>query len=224
MDNNRKNLKLASAYSKCSDNNPIKLSRNKNFDWNDKTRIGDDICQIDRTTKESIYPGCYSITGNDPTRQDSKSYAKTLSTLLTHQKAINNTIHYVDCDTELLHVPLTNLRTIHQLSTRPYVGSFQGPGKNCPDKKEIDTESFLWQGLATFQKKPCQPTSGLDVTSYYFNYLPCFGNPQKVEHVVEPPVVIGGWVRGGATTRDQIRQINYRNKCLNKQNNKTIFK
>ena len=70
--------------------------------------------------------------------------------------------------------------------------------------------------------KQCGRTGGKDITSYAMNYLPCFGNPQRVEHVVEPSPDIGGWIRGGDNTRDLVRRINYKNRCLNQKNTEIL--
>jgi hypothetical protein len=200
----------------------VRLNQGRNFGWHEKNGLGDDLCHVTKREQESTYPGFYQVTGYDPSRQDCAEYADQLSTLMTHQKAYNNTVNYVDADSELTHPPLTNLRTVHQLFTRPYVGNYMGPGRHSVSPDLTDTESFLLQGYSTMQQKPCERTSGLDITSYGMNYLPCFGNPQRVEHVVEPPIEIGGWVRGGSHTRDFVRRVNYRRQCLNQENNKII--
>ena len=201
---------------------PVKLSKAKKPDWNEQNRLEQDPCHVTKREQESVYPGFYQITGFDSSRQNCAEYAELMSTLLNHQKTYNINRDYVDAHSELIQPPLTNLRIIHQLSTRPYKGNYMGPGRHsvCPDT--TDVESFLWQGHATGQFKPSEVTSGKDITGYAMNYLPCFGTPQRVEHVVEPAVEIGGWIRGGQHTRDLVRQVNYRKFCLNRENNKII--
>lgn len=194
----------------CQD--PIKLGCPKEFHWRTQTGIQDDVCQIAKRNQESVGPGCHNLTSSDPRRQDCREYSKRMSVPMNFQKQLYNTLHYADCDSQLIQSPLTNLRTIHQLFTRPYVGYFAGPGR--PDGRVVDAESFLWQGYTTLEKKACEPTSGQDVTSYAFNYLPCFGNPQRIDHVIEPPISQGGWIRGGICSRDMIRQLG--NRCIRK--------
>jgi len=193
---------------------PIRLSRDRALEWHGRDRISDDLCEVTKREQESTYPGCYQVTGYDPCKQTPSDYCQVLSTLMTNQKQYYNPLNYADADTRLTHPPLTNMKTIHQLFTRPYVGSYQGPGNRSTDPCLTDTESFLLQGFATSQFKPCEGTSGKDITSYGMNYLPCFGNPQRVEHVIEPPTALGGWVRGGEHTRDFVRRVEHRKKCL----------
>ena len=64
----------------------------------------------------------------------------------------------------------------------------------------------------------------MDLTNYYLNLLPCYGNPQRVEHIVEPPVRIGGWIRGGEPTRDIVRKINYNKHIPKLKNNQLLHK
>ena len=195
---------------------PFELSRGS-LNWNGFNRLGDDPCHIKKRERESIAPGCWNLTSHDPTVEQSCDYQQRLSTLMTHQKPYCNSA-YIECDTKLTHVPLTNLRTIHQLYTRPYVGNYQGPGRHSLCPNVMDVESRLQQGNFDPQIGSCGRTGGKDITSYGMNYLPCFGNPQKVERVVQPAPEHGGWIRGGENTRDLVRQIDYRRNCLNKQN------
>lgn len=201
---------------------PIKLSKSTKFNWYQLDRLRDDSCYLNKRNEESVYPGIYQTTGYDPTRQDSAIYGKLMSSTFNNQKQYYNTTNYVDDDTKLIQSNLTNLRTINQLSTRPYLGNYMGPGRHSLNPESMDAESFLWQGYATSQQQPCEVTSGKDITSYALNYLPCFGNPQRVEHIIPPPVAIGGWVRGGAATRDIVRQVDAQRQHQNKQNSQML--
>lgn len=195
---------------------PIKLARGP-LEWNGLNRLGDDPCEIRKQEQESVGPGNWNLTGYDTTIENTCDRLERLSTLMSHQKPYYN-IAYVDRDTELTHTPLTNLRTIHQLYTRPYVANYKGPGRHSICPKKMDVESRLWQGEFDPNISSCVRTSGLDITSYGMNYLPCAGNPQRVDRVVEPNPATGGWIRGGENTRDLIRQIDQRRNCLNKEN------
>lgn len=207
----------------CSCNN-IKLSNNDNFEWHNQNRTNYDLCQINKKEYESTLPGYLQLTGFDCQHQNKNKYTKILNTLQTHQKQYYDTLHRVNVDTDLIHPPLTNLNSKHQLFTRPYVGCYKGPGNHSIDPNDIDIESFMYQGFSSMQKKPCEKTSGMDLTNYYLNLLPCYGNPQRVEHIVEPPVRIGGWIRGGEPTRDIVRKINYNKHIQNLKNNQLLHK
>ena len=76
--------------------------------------------------------------------------------------------------------------------------------------------------LTNIKEKPCEVTRG--TTFYRYQCLPEFGNPQRVQHIIQPPVEIGGWIRGGDNTRDYVRRVDYQRRCLNVVNNLAINK
>jgi hypothetical protein len=123
---------------------------------------------------------------------------------------------FVDKDSDLRFAALTDKRYIHQLYTRPYHGSYMGAGQNTANHKPLETQ--LLQGIDTrgYVRKACDVSAGVSIDR--FECLPEFGNPQRVQHVVEP------WVRGGDHTRDYVRRINYEKQCMNRKNNKLINK
>lgn len=84
-----------------------------------------------------------------------------------------------------------DLRENLRLKDRPFLPA---PFVQVP----VDCESKLLtldQGLL---KNPVRDISQLE---HQLNYLPPFGNPQRVNHVIEPPLEMGGWIRGGKPTR-----------------------
>jgi len=200
---------------------PIQLTRGP-LKWNQLTSTDDDPCAITKREQESTYPGAWNVTAFDPMPESSADHQERLSTLMSHQKPYYTGGTYIDCDSKLVHPPLTNLRTINQLFTRPYVGNYQGPGRHSKCPNTMDTESRLWQGDFDPHIKSCGRTGGLDITTYALNYLPCFGNPQRVDRVVEPVPDVGGWIRGGENTRDFVRRVDYRRRCLNKENSQIL--
>jgi hypothetical protein len=116
---------------------------------------------------------------------------------------------------------LSNLREINQLFTRPYAGFYSGPGMRSLDNKDLETS--LQQGLLTnLRQKPCEVTRG--TTLFRYQCLPEFGNPQRAQHIIPPPVEIGGWIRGGDNTRDYVRRVDYQKRCLNKENGNIVNK
>ena len=80
---------------------------------------------------------------------------------------------------------------------------------NTENNKKLETE--LMSGLDTRSRtrRSCDVLSG--VTIDRFQCLPEYGNPQRVQHVMEP------WIRGGDNTRDYVRRINYESKLKNRK-------
>jgi len=200
---------------------PIQLGGDTEFGWNYEGRLQRDCGAVTLDEKESQRPGYYQLSGYDPQAQHSDNYANRMNEIMHFQKVYRNSYNYVDDESDLIYAELSNLRELNQLFTRPYAGFFSGPGQPSLDNKEL--ESALQQGLLTnLRQKPCEVTRG---TSFYrYQCLPEFGNPQRVQHIIPPPVEVGGWIRGGDNTRDYVRRVDYQKRCLNKVNNNIVNK
>lgn len=186
-------------------------------EWYNITRID---CDKDTTTKTettSQLPGVYQLSGFDPSHH-------TIDNIIGNanfQKVYRNNQNYIDEENRIMFPESSNLRNINQLYTRPYVGFFCGAGMRAIGHK--DTESALHQGVLTnLRDKSCQTATMK--TIHRFTPLPDYGNPQKIEHIIQPSPRQGGWVRGGIHTRDYVRQIDYQKRCLDSTNNKIIHK
>jgi hypothetical protein len=111
----------------------------------------------------------------------------------------------------LKYAQLTDLRYKHQLFTRPYIGAYMGAGQGTFDKLQ---ENKVHYGIGARVNKACN-LPGISIDR--FECLPEFGNPQRVQHIVEP------WIRGGDSTRDHVRRVNYQAMLKHKEAKKSIF-
>lgn len=215
---------LPQSRKQCQDNTslsqpkPIQYAGDTHYNWNHEDRLKRDCGAVTLTEKESQKTGVYQLSGFDPTPQSNERYANRMSEIMHFQKVYRNQEIGIDAETRLQHSQLNNLNNIQQLSTRPYLGFYSGPGTSSLDNKDL--ESSLQQGLLT----------NLRQKRFYSRYharfecLPEYGNPQRIFCIEPPPVEIGGWVRGGDGTRDLVRRIDYLKRCQNAFNNKTIIK
>lgn len=180
--------------------------------WNDLTRLNDDKCSQTLAEYQSQQPGAYFLNtpGYRPC-ESSKQYAGMMTEPAHYYKQYRSACR-VDSETDITRSPLSNPRTINQLYKRPYLGSYMGAG--APSIGLKDTESKLRYGEYLPCFKSCEPTSGSTVNRMF--HLPEWGNPQRVQHVVEP------WTRGGEPTRDYVRRVNYEMQCNNARNNREI--
>lgn len=184
--------------------------------WNDQTRLKYDPCARRAYDNESRGPGRYQVC--EPGFrwcENLKQYAQNMCAPMHYQKQYRNACN-VDNETDLYQGKLTDPRLIHQLCTRPYRGAYKGAGQNSSCGKDI--ESQLIHGLDTRggPRKACDALAGVSIDR--FHCLPEYGNPQRVQHVVEP------WIRGGDNTRDHVRRVNYERRLKNAQNSKLINK
>lgn len=169
--------------------------------WNKSGRLFYDKCAESAYYTQSKGPGSYMLNtpGLKPSDKISE-YADKIDDHRAHQQKQYRSLAHVDEETKM-RPKLTNANVINELHTRPYLGAYAGAGQRSLHK--IDEESALIMGLDTrgTPLKACDVNAGS--TAYRFEYLPEYGNPQRVQHVVEP------WIRGGESTRDYVRRINY---------------
>ncbi|MEO0236700.1 MAG: hypothetical protein ABIN35_00510 [candidate division WOR-3 bacterium] len=157
-------------------------------------------------------PGIYQLTGYDPERSTINDHLDRITQRVIYPMVYRNNQKYTDQETYLIHSKPTNLRYINQLMTRPYLGCYCGVGTASMDNKDL--ESFLQQGILSNPRiKACQSVTMKEINR--FIPLPEYGNPQRVEHIIPPPPHLGGWVRGGAHTRDLVRRVDHLRRCQN---------
>ena len=181
------------------------------MEWNELTRLSQDVCSQTLEEKQSQLSGLYHVaTPGYRWCESAKSYGYLMSEPAHYYKVYRSGCN-VDRETDLQHSNLTNYRYKNQLFARPYLGAFMGAGQRGMEK---DLESQLIYGSDTRIKKAMNTLSEASIDR--FESLPEYGNPQRVQHVVEP------WIRGGDATRDYVRRINYEKHCQNKKNNSIV--
>lgn len=184
------------------------------MEWHKLTRLNQDICAQTLDQKQSQLPGLYKIqTPGFRWCESEKNYSMLMSEPTHYYKQYRNGCT-VNTDSELRYAPLTDKRYIHQLFTRPYLGSFQGAGQRSMNNKDVETELIYGLDTRGVPRKACDVLAGVSIDRFWC--LPDYGNPQRVQHVIEP------WVRGGDHTRDYVRRVNYEKQCLNRKNNRLI--
>jgi hypothetical protein len=181
--------------------------------WDDLTRLSQDCCAQALDEAQSQMPGQYRINDHFRWCESLDQYSNLMSEPTHFYKQYRNACR-IDDDSRLRYADLTNRREIYQLKTRPYsTVPYMGVGSRSLNNKDVESE--LTMGLNTqLVKKACQPTSGVSIDRFWS--LPDYGNPQRVQHTVEP------WIRGGENTRDYVRRVNYERQCLNKKNAQVI--
>jgi len=184
------------------------------MEWHNLTRLNQDICAQTLDQKQSQLPGLYQVqTPGFRWCETQKNYSKLMSEPAHEYKQYRNACK-IEEDSDLRFSTLTDKRYIHQLFTRPYLGNFMGAGQRSLNNKDVESELIYGLDTRGVPRKACDVLAGVSINR--FQCLPDYGNPQKVEHVVEP------WIRGGDNTRDYVRRVNYEKHCLNRKNNMLI--
>ena len=184
--------------------------------WNQITNINQDPCTRAGSETQSQLPGSYTTSNWLRPCETQKQYGVNMTEPIHQYKVYQPDACAIPVDSQLRVGTMTNGGEIYQLFTRPYLGAYQGAGTNCGAGVQKDIESRLLFGTPTTTYKPCEPLS--EVTINRFDCLPSFGNPQRVQHIVEP------WVRGGEASRDYVRRVSYDKFCTNKCNRALLKK
>ena len=190
-------------------------SSNTYAQWDDLTRLSYDACARQLHDAQSLGPGQYS-TGQPGHRTcATEAQYSTFMTEPAHYQKVYRETCKVSEDSELRITPLTKPKLKNQLFTRPYLGSFRGAGTNTGQHKDIESRLIVGDDTRGGVRRACDVLS--EVTIDRFECLPEYGNPQRVEHIVEP------WVRGGSNTRDYVRRVNYEARLKNKLASQSAF-
>ena len=168
-----------------------------------KTRTFDDPCYVAVRERQSNDTGKYQRTNffrkcNEPVWDDCS-----LNNLQVYPKVHGFDQCNMDRDSNLRYSPLTNMKNVQQLFTRPYRGAYRGAGTRTTDN--LDVESDLLQGQYRPTLKSCEPTSEVYIDRW--EYLPAAISPTKIENTIEP------FTRIGINSRDTIRRMAYGGYC-----------
>lgn len=178
--------------------------------WRAKTDVFDDPCSVAVRERQSIDTGDYQVTNFFRKCGEPVMTSCSLDQVLTYPTVWGNTPQCkVDQDTLFKYPPLTNLKNVQQLYTRPYVSQgYRGAGANNLHMKDL--ESALLQGNSMTTHKGCENSNEVYIDR--FDYLPKYGDPQRIDRTVEP------WTRGGILTTELVRRLSYEDYChlLNK--------
>ena len=194
-----------------------KYSNNCGFNIKKETRINKDKCYLDVKHRQSEGPGNYNLNNYHSCSCGAENISETSLTqpdLLFKDGygwvGMNGCI--VDSDSMIRNgTQLTNLRCKNQLFqplflTTPYMG--RGLGDSC-------IEDSLLEGEDTSQKRQCNTLSEITIHNYFQPLVPSVKSSQEPIHVITE-LVDNEWIRGGAPSRQIIRNIDYRFKCGNK--------
>lgn len=199
-------------------NNNTTVNGTCDFRVNNQVSLEQDNCHKIFRDKQSEGPGIYRLNRyNDKTCGiPSVIECASQNPTVLFRDGYGITECYVDDDTQLrIGKSRKNPKCPNQLFTRPYrtvpyMG--RGSGNSC-------IESQIRHGEDTKEKKQCNVLAGVTISNVDPASMPMIGhlkeNIQDPVHIV-PEVALDGWVRGGAPSRQIVRDIEYLEKCGSK--------
>lgn len=140
-------------------------------------------------------------------------YHNSLGVRGVYQSSVANENHFIDKDSNLRDGSSGNILTSDKsktskcLNTSHFLGTpFLGSGESV--LKMPDLKSRLIIGEDTSQSRSCNSLSGISIDRFT-PLVPCLQeNVQDTKHIVPEY-----WVRGGMSTRNIIRNIDYMRTC-----------
>ena len=168
----------------------------KNLYLHKGTRLKEDICYNNLRTLQSTNVGQKVLeTPGFKHKQLINDYAGELSDVAHYPKQYRSA-NNAEIETKLQHSALTKHKQNQQLFSRPYLGSYMGPGTNTDNNKNLETD-LLCGSVARVQKS----NNLAGITIDRFDYLPVCCFPQR-----DTNIIMDGMVRGGEATRDFVRR------------------
>ena len=185
------------------------------MDLHNLTSLHDDSCELTFREKQSGGPGIYSL---NQYRECECGVPKVIETAsanpeIQFRDGFGVSECFIDEDSELrVGQTRKNPRCPNQLFTRPYATvPYMGRGSG-----NSFLESQLRRGEATAEKKQCNTLAGITIPNVDPNAMPMIdhirNSIQDPKHII-PEEALTGWVRGGAPSRQIVRDIEYMEKC-----------
>lgn len=181
-------------------------------------RLNEDSCEKLFTTKQSESPGMYNLTKHLDCECGIPNVIETAveNPMIQFRDGFGITECYMD-DHSQLRIGKTkkNPKCPNQLFTRPYkTVPYMGRGSG-----DTSVESHIRVGEDTLIQKQCNTLSGITIPNVDPHQMPMIPhlkhNIQNAQHII-PHDALEGWVRGGAPSRQIVRDIEYLERCGSK--------
>ncbi len=184
----------------------------KPFDLNKNTTLTDDHNERDDRIRNNQQIHDYNIAPYSSSNND--NYIHSLSTAGIYQGTSKDTDgSQVDGDSDFKNGKMGQIMTSHRskssklLDTSKFLNSpFLGSGETV--LKYPDLKSKLLSGEDTFMPKSCDTLSGISIDRFTPLVPSLQENVQDTKHIIPEY-----WVRGGMSTRNVVRNIDYMRTC-----------
>jgi hypothetical protein len=185
------------------------------MDLHNLTSIHDDSCELTFREKQSGGPGIYNLNQYRECKCGIPTVIETASANpeVQFRDGYGVSECFVDEDSELrIGQTRKNPKCPIQLFTRPYATvPYMGRGSG-----NSYLESQLRPGESTGERKQCNTLAGITIPNIDPNSMPMIdhirNSIQDPRHLITEEA-LQGWVRGGAPSRQIVRDIEYMEKC-----------
>ena len=185
------------------------------MDLHNLTSLDNDSCQVTFKDKQSESPGIYKL---NQYRECECGIPKVIETASANAEVQFRDGYgvsecYIDDDSELrVGQTKKNPKCPIQLFARPYATvPYMGRGSG-----NSFVESQLRPGEATSERRQCNTLAGVSIPNLDPNAMPMIdhiaNSIQDPRHLITEEALTG-WVRGGAPSRQIVRDIEYMEKC-----------
>ena len=191
------------------------LRREGKLDIQNQNRLKDENCEKLFSTHQSESPGIYNLTQYRDCQCGIPQVVETAveNPMIQFRDGYGISECYTDESTGLrIGQTKKNPKVPNQLFTRPYATvPFMGRGSG-----NSFVESQLRIGEDTLIRKQCNTLAGINIANVDPNHMPMIDhlreNVQNPVHII-PHDALEGWVRGGAPSRQIVRDIEYLERC-----------
>jgi len=190
------------------------------FSINQWVGLNNDECSVQTKERESAAYGEYILSNFRPCNEDCNASSARKIADQHPQMQIHDGYGWissggckVDDDSNVrLGTTVTNPKLINQLFERPYLTvPYMGNGCFYPND-----ESELLFSDQTGEKRSCNVLSGVSINNYFTPMIhELEKNIQNPENLIEEE---NGWIRGGESTRKNLKEIDYKRVCTSSVN------
>ena len=203
-------------------NNCMNLCKN-DLKINKKTRLNDDQCYSMSNTQQSVSSGNYMLNNfhSCDCKMDTVISTATENPLMIFRDGYGVSDCVIDESSKLRVGKVRKYpKCTNQLFERPYI-TVPYMGRGSGNSK---VESKLRPGEDTIQKKQCNTLSGIYIDNQFTPLVKNLkDNVQDPQNIIQE-IVDNKWIRGGISSRQFVKDIDYLERCGDRIQNKNYIK
>lgn len=185
---------------------------NRKFSPNDLTSIKNDADYIEYDIAQSKGTGEYIFQNQNANNKETLINTATENVTVNFRDGLGRDTNNINTDSKVRYGKVKHERKHQkQLFERPFLSiPYTGRGE-----LKVNEESFLLSSEDTFQQKQCNSLAGIYLENQFLPMVPNLkDNVQNTRNII-PEDSSRDWIRGGISTRNIVKDIDYFSKCNN---------